>query len=62
MYEVFIVYTYHAALHFLLISTDPSGRLIRLRLRLAEFAFEIKYKTGKANTQAYELLRLNTMS
>ena len=31
---------------------DPSGRLIRWRLRLAEFDFEVKYKKGKANTQA----------
>ena len=62
MYEKFTVYTDHAALHWLLTITDPSGRLIRWRLRLAEYDFEVKYKKGKANTQADALSRLNTLS
>ena len=60
MYEKFVVYTDHAALHWLLTIDDPSGRLIRWRLRLAEYDFEVKYKKGKANTQADALSRLNT--
>ena len=40
--------------------TDPSGRLIRWRLRLSKFDFEIKYKKGKANSQADALSRLLT--
>ena len=40
--------------------TDPSGMLIRWRLRLSEFDFKIKYKNGKANSQAYALSRLLT--
>ena len=58
MYEKFIVDIYHAALHWLLSITDPSGRLIRWRLRLSEFDFEVKFKKGKANTQTDALYRL----
>jgi len=60
MYERFTVFTDHAALHWLLTIDDPSGRLIRWRLRLAEFDFEVKYKKGKINTQADALSRLVT--
>lgn len=62
MYEKFIVYTDHASLHCSITINDPSGRLIRSRLRLAEIDFEVKYKEGKANTPADVLLRLNTLS
>ena len=62
MYEKFVVYTDHAALHWLLTIDDPSGRFIRWRLRLAEFDFEVKYKKGKANTQANALSRLHTFA
>ena len=41
---------------------DPSGKLLRWRLRLAEYDFEIKYKLGKLNTQADALSRLLTDS
>ena len=39
---------------------NPSSRLIRWHLRLAEYDFEVKYKKGKVNTQAGALSRLNT--
>ena len=60
MYERFTVFTDHAALHWLLTIDDPSGRVIRWRLRLAEYDFEVKYRKGKINTQADALSRLNT--
>ena len=60
MYEKFTVFTDHATLHWLLIIDDPSGRLIRWRLRLAEYDFQVKYKKGKINTQADAVPRLNT--
>ena len=50
IYEKFTVYTDHAALGWLLTINDPSGRLMRWRLRLAEYDFNIQYKTGKTNT------------
>lgn len=46
------MHTHHASLHWLLIISDPSGRLIRWRLRLAEFEFEVKYKKVRKNQQA----------
>ncbi|CDF38075.1 unnamed protein product [Chondrus crispus] len=58
--EHFVVHTDHASLRWLMNVTDPSGRLIRWRLRLPEFDFEIKYKKGKANSQADALSRLRT--
>ena len=62
MYEKFIVHTDHAALRWLLSIQDPSGRLMRWRLRLAEFDFQIMYKKGKLNTQADALSRLRTLA
>lgn len=59
MYKRFTVYTDDAALHWLLTIYNPSRRLIRWILRLAEFTFEVKYKKGKTNTQADALSRLN---
>ncbi|CDF38384.1 unnamed protein product [Chondrus crispus] len=58
--EHFIVHTDHASLRWLMNVKDPSGRLIPWRLRLSEFDFEIKYKRGKANSQADALSRLRT--
>ena len=60
MYENFTVFTDHAALHWLLTIDDPNGRIIRWRLRLAEYDFEVKYKKGKINTQEDAFSRLNT--
>lgn len=54
------MHTDHAALHWLLTIDDTSGRLIRCRLRLAEFDFENKYKKGKINTLVDTLSGLKT--
>ena len=39
---------------------DPSGRLVRWRLRLSEFDFDIEYKKGTANAPADTVSRLRT--
>ena len=62
MYEKFVLHTDQESLSWLLNIQDPSGRLMRWRLRLAEFDFEVKYKLGKLNTQADALSRLYTDS
>ncbi|CAN8068650.1 unnamed protein product [Agarophyton chilense] len=53
-------YTDHSALRWLMEITEPSGRLMRWRLRLAEFDSDILYKKGTLNTQADALSRLGT--
>ena len=58
--ERFTIHTDHSALRWLMEIVDPSGRLMRWRLRLSEFDFEVKYKKGRLNTQADALSRLRT--
>lgn len=59
-FERLTVYTDHAALHWLLNISEPSGRLMQWRIRFSEFDFSIQYKRGKINTQADALSRLRT--
>ncbi|CAN8076686.1 unnamed protein product [Agarophyton chilense] len=56
----FTVFTDHASLRWLLSILEPSGRLMRWRLRLAEFDFDVQYRKGSYNTQADALSRLVT--
>lgn len=55
----FIVHTDQQLIRWLLGITEPSGRLMRGRLPLGEFTFDIVYKKGNFNTQADALSRLN---
>lgn len=59
MCELYTVYTEQATIHWLRTIDDPSGKLIRCRLRLADFYIKIKYKKGKIKTQEDALSRLN---
>ena len=43
----FKVYTDHKGLTWIFDVKDPSSRLLRWRLLLAEYAFEVKYRAGK---------------
>lgn len=62
MYEMFMLYKNYDSLHCLLPINGPSGRLIRRRLRLAEFDFRVKYKKSEENMKANALSHLNNMS
>ena len=59
--EQFTVYSDQASLRWLMTIAEPSGRLMRWRLRLSEFDFTIQYKRVVQNTQADALLRLATL-
>ena len=62
IFESFTVHTDHQALKLLLSIHDLSGRLMRWRLCLPEFDFEVSYKKGKLNQQADALSRLHTLA
>ncbi|KAL1448524.1 hypothetical protein WDU94_006581 [Cyamophila willieti] len=54
----FIIVTDHKPLQWLFSVKDPSSKLIRWRLRLEEYEYEITYKKGKQNTNADALSRI----
>lgn len=58
--KLFTIYTDHRALVWLHNCQNPSSKLIRWRLRLSEYQYEIKYKAGRINSNADGLSRLIT--
>lgn len=54
----FIIQTDHQALKWLKDVKDPSSRLMRWRLRLEEYDYDIEYRKGKENQAADALSRL----
>ena len=58
LYERFTAYTDHNALRWLLNVSEPSGRLIRWRIRLSEFDFDVRYKKGICNQMDDALSRI----
>ena len=57
-WQKFTLRTDHDALRWLLTLSDPSGRLMRWRLRLSEFDFEIKYRPSRVHQVPDALSRL----
>ncbi|KAK9296901.1 hypothetical protein QLX08_009211 [Tetragonisca angustula] len=57
----FVIQTDHQALKWLHNVKDPSSRLMRWRLRLEEYDYEIQYKKGKENQVADTLSRLHPL-
>jgi transposase InsO family protein len=56
----FVVRTDHSSLQWLLSIAGENPRLVRWRLRLAEFSFDIRYKPGRVNQAADALSRMPT--
>jgi hypothetical protein len=54
----FTIVTDHRPLTWIFSVKDPSSRLLRWRLRLEEFDYEVKYKKGSSNTNADALSRI----
>ena len=54
----FVVHTAHNALRWMMTTNDPQGRLMRWRLRLMEFDYEIVYHPGRVHTVPDALSRL----
>ena len=54
----FTIVTDHKPLIWLMNVKDPNSRLMRWRLKLEEFDYEVIYKSGKTNTNADALSRI----
>lgn len=55
----FKIYTDHRPLVYLFSMTDPSSRLIKFRLMLENFSFDVYYKKGSDNAAADALSRIS---
>lgn len=56
----FTLYTDHKPLEYIFNLKDPNSKLVRWRLSLEEFDYEIKYRPGKQNVVADGLSRIST--
>ena len=54
----FIIQTDHRPLVWLMSLKDPNSNMLKWRIKLDEYNFEIKYKAGKLNSNADALSRL----
>lgn len=54
----FTVYTDHQPLRYMNAMCNNNNRLMKYKIELAEFDFEVKYKQGKINTNADALSRM----
>jgi len=55
----FTIVTDHHPLTWIFSVKDPSSRLLRWRLKLEEYEYEVKYKKGSSNTNADALSRIH---
>ena len=56
----FIIQTDHRPLVWLMSLKDPNSKLLRWKVKLDEYDFEIRYKEGKLNTNADALSRIRS--
>jgi len=57
----FKVVSDHKPLKWIMNVKDPGSRLLRWRIQLEEYDYEIMYKPGGQNTNAYALSRVNAL-
>ena len=55
----FTIVTNHRPLTWIFSVKDPSSRLLRWRLKLEEYEYEVVYKKGSSNTNADTLSRIH---
>lgn len=60
--QKFIIYTDHKPLQWIFSLKDPASRLVRWRLKLSEYDYEVRYKKGSENSVADALSRLPQMN
>ncbi|KAL4153144.1 hypothetical protein QTP88_000977 [Uroleucon formosanum] len=60
--QKFTIITNHKPLTWLFIVKDPGSRLLRWRIKLDEFDYEIQYKSGKTNLNADVLSRIKEIN
>lgn len=58
--QKFLIVTDHRPLTWIMSLKDPNSKLIRWRLKLEEYNYEIIYKKGKCNTNADALSRIQS--
>jgi len=58
----FLIRTDHQALSWMYSTTDSSGRLMRWRIRLSEYTFDMVYKPGASHTLPAFLSRASTVA
>jgi hypothetical protein len=58
----FTIVTDHKPLTWIFKMNDPNSRIMRLKLKLAEFDYTINYKRGKENSNSDGLSRMYTMT
>lgn len=59
--ERFILHLDQVLLQWLTGTTEPSGQLMRWKLRLSKITFDTEYKKENLNIQAYALFRLKSL-
>lgn len=56
----FTLFTDHKPLTYIFSLKDPNDKMIRMRLQLEEYDYDVKYRPGKQNVVADGLSRINT--
>ncbi len=58
IWQKFIIVTDHSALTMMIKTHEPKGRRVRWIMKLQQYDFDIKHRTGRSNKNADELSRI----